>query len=164
MADPRLERFAADAQSRGWEIFWCENYDRTELLVIPTLSSLDPELPLESCHQRMFSFGFGVALGDNPQELPIAFWAKEGWSDTFICPWTKTDHDHERLHRCPPDFELKLFPTVSSFEEALSLFDQGMARYMSLMRRLVLVEMKTPDELCAWANPAPLAAAAQEVA
>jgi hypothetical protein len=160
MADPRLECFAADALARGWEIFWPENDDRTELLVIPTLSSRDPELPLDPMHQRMFSFGFGVALGHPRQDPPITFWAHQSWGgNSFICPWAETEHDQQRLDRCPPGHELKLFPTVNNFDEGLALFDQGMARYMACMRRIVLQELGELDHLHVWADPAPLVAA-----
>jgi hypothetical protein len=164
MADPRLETFAAEAESRGWEIEWSENDAETALLVYPVLTYPYPDLPFDSdFHRGMFSFGFSVAVGDHRQELPLVFWAWEGGGGGFICPWAGSYDDQMRLGMCSFEEKPAMFPTVSSFEEGLPLFDQGVARWMATVRSET---MKCGDAgtLYLWSDPAPLAAAAQEVA
>jgi hypothetical protein len=153
MPDPRLERFAADALARGWNPSWSESPDRTELLINPTLTSLDPAHPIHDDLSGQFCIGFGVALTGE-----ICCWVKQGYSDTFICPWSEGDAENLLLDALPLDMELTRFPIVHSLEEGLLLFDAAVARYIAEMRQFVRESPDLREYLDTWASPAPVSA------
>lgn len=140
MPDARLKTIAADAAARGWEIRWSELDQRTELLIVPAVSSAD--------QQGSLGIGVGVRLGGKS----LSCWVWEAWTGTLIEPWV------DRCVAAEDDHEL-LFPTVSSLEECCQVFDRAARRYMVFMRRSSLECFGPEGDLSDWADLAPLATA-----
>ncbi len=137
MADPRLERIAAAAATRGWPTEWAEADQRTELLIIPTISVSE--------HQGSLGLGVGVRLGGRS----LSCWVWESWSGTLIEPWIDDDVAEG------DDLEA-LFPTITDLEDCCRVFDRAGRRYMAFMRRTVLAWPGSPMRLSDWADLEPL--------
>ena len=136
--DSRLEQIAAQARSRGWEVSWHDTADRTELVVVPAVSNAE--------QQGFLGFGVGVRAGG----VTLACWAWEAWSDTLIEPWLC----HEEI---PQSGDESLFPTITDLEGCCRVFDRGVGRYMTTMRRTCLNYWGEACSITEWADLDPLA-------
>lgn len=137
MADARLQRIAADAAARGWDVEWHDSDHRTELLVVPIISG-----PLSG------DLGFGVAVALGGERLVL--WAWEAYAGTLIAPWQRSD-EHPGI-----DAE-EAFPTVTDLQSCCLVFDQAVRRYLAEMRRHVLTDWQPGTDLTDWADVEPLA-------
>lgn len=136
--DARLKRIAADAAARGWDVSWADNPDRTELLVVPTVSN----------DEQQGSLGFGVAVRLGGREL--VFWAWEAWSGSLIEPWLEND-DELGIG------DESQFPTVTDLESCCRVFDQAAKRFLSNMRRTTLQCFGLGSDITGLADLEPLA-------
>ena len=137
MADPRLERIAAAAATRGWQTEWAEADQRTELLIIPTISNTD--------QQGCLGLGVGVRLGGRS----LSCWTWESWAGTLIEPLIDDGV-------AEGDALEALFPTVTDLEDCCRVFDRAALRYLAFMRRTVLTWPGLPGRLSEWADLEPV--------